>query len=199
MADLGVPLVAEDRGDVREATHSGHLVVADAQGKVLAALGDPNRLTYFRSSAKPLQAIAALNAGIQQRFALSLEHVAIMTASHAGEPRHIEIVRDLLGRAGVPESALLCGAHWPISEPAAEAARQAMRAPIPVFNNCSGKHAGMLAASRTLGAPLESYLDPSHPVQAEVRRVVAAFTGCPPEEIRYGTDCLLYTSPSPRD
>lgn len=162
LAGLGVPLVAEDRGDVREATHSGHLVVADAQGRLLATLGDPNRLTYFRSSAKPLQAIAALHAGIEQRFGLSAEHVAVMAASHAAEPRHVQVVRDLLDRAGVPEGALRCGAHWPLSEPAAEAARQAMKAPIPIFNNCSGKHAGMLAASRALGVPLDSYLDPGH-------------------------------------
>jgi L-asparaginase II len=186
--DLGVPMVAEDRGEVREATHSGHLVLADADGRVLAALGNPDRLTYFRSSAKPFQAIASLRSGARERFGLTDEHVAVMAASHAGEPRHVELVRDLLRRADVPEDALACGAHWPLSDAAAQAARAAMAAPIPVFNNCSGKHAGMLAAARALGASLEGYLDPGHPVQVEVRRTVEAFTGCPPEAIRYGTD-----------
>lgn len=186
--ELGVPLVAEERGEVREATHSGHLVLADAAGHLVAALGDPERLTYFRSSAKPFQAIATLRAGIQSQFGLGREHIAVIAASHAGEPRHIEIVRDLLHRAGVPESALGCGAHWPLSEPAAEAARRAMNAPVPIFNNCSGKHAGMLAASRALGAPLESYLDPAHPVQKAISRAVESFTACAPADIRYGTD-----------
>ena len=195
-AELGVPLVAEDRGDVREATHSGHLVVADADGQTIAALGDPSRLTYFRSSAKPFQAMAALGTGIQRRFGLTDEHIAVMAASHSGEPRHLEVVRDLLGRAGVPESALACGAHWPLAEPAAEAARAAMGAPIPIFNNCSGKHAGMLAASRALGASLEGYLDPGHPVQAAIRQVVETFTGCAPGEIRYGTDGCSAPNPA---
>jgi L-asparaginase II len=194
--DLGVPMVAEDRGEVREATHTGHLVLAEAQGQVLAALGNPDRLTYFRSSAKPFQAIAALRSGARERFGLTAEHVAVMAASHAGEPRHVDLVRDLLRRAGVPEDALACGAHWPLSEAAAQAARAVMPAPIPVFNNCSGKHAGMLAAASALGAPLEGYLDPGHPVQAEVRRTVEAFTDCPPAAIRYGTDGCSAPNPA---
>lgn len=181
-------MVAEDRGEVREATHSGHLVVAGADGRVLAALGNPDRLTYFRSSAKPFQAIAALRSGAEARFGLTQEHLAVMAASHAGEPRHVQLVRDLLSRSEIPERALACGAHWPISEAAAAAARAVMREPIPVFNNCSGKHAGMLAAAKALGAPLENYLDAGHPIQIEIRRTVEAFTSCPPEAIRYGSD-----------
>jgi L-asparaginase II len=189
-------MVAEDRGEVREATHTGHLVAVDAEGRLLAALGNPDRLTYFRSSAKPFQAIATLRSGARERFGLTAEHVAVMAASHAGEPRHVDLVRDLLRRAGVPEDALACGAHWPLSESAAQAARAVMPAPIAVFNNCSGKHAGMLAAARALGAPLEGYLDPGHPVQVEVRRAVEAFTGCPTEAIRYGIDGCSAPNPA---
>ncbi len=196
VSDLGVPMVAEDRGEVREATHTGHLVAVDAEGRLLAALGNPDRLTYFRSSAKPFQAIAALRSGARERFGLTDEHVAVMAASHAGEPRHVDLVRDLLRRAGVPEDALACGAHWPLSEAAAQSARAAMPAPIPVFNNCSGKHAGMLAAAQALGTPWEGYLYPVHPVQVEVRRTVEAFTGCPPEATPYGTDGCSAPNPA---
>jgi L-asparaginase II len=111
-----------------------------------------------------------------------------MAASHSGEPRHVEIVRDLLRRTGIDESALQCGAHWPYYEPAASAARRAMEEPLAVFNNCSGKHAGMLAAARALDAPLDTYLDPEHPVQQRIRDVIEAFTGCPPAKIHYGID-----------
>lgn len=196
LADLGVPMVAEERGTVAEATHSGHLVVADQAGRILAGLGNPDRLTYFRSSAKPFQAMAALGSGAHTRFGLTAEHLAVMAASHAGEPRHVAVVRDLLARAGVPEAALACGAHWPISEPAAEAARATLRQPIPVFNNCSGKHAGMLAAAQALGAPLEGYLDSAHPVQVAVRRTVEAVTGCAGDAVRYGIDGCSAPNPA---
>ena len=188
MPPVAVDLVVVDRGPLREATHAGHLVVADAAGRVETALGDPERPTYYRSSAKPLQALAALRTGVEDRFGLSQEDVAIMCASHNGEARHVAVVRDLLARAGVPETALQCGAHWPYYEPAAEAARRLLPEPIAILNNCSGKHAGMLAASRALDAPLESYLDPGHPVQQRIRAVVEELSGCAPTAIRYGVD-----------
>src|SRR5256885_15404186 len=155
---------------------------------MLAAGGDPDRRPYFRSCAKPLQAIASLRSGIVARFGLTSEHVAIMCASHNGEPRHVAVVRDLLAHAGVEESALQCGAHWPYYEPAASAVRCQMPEPIAVFNNCSGKHSGMLAAARLLEAPLESYLEPSHLVQQRIRQVVEEFTGCASDEVIYGID-----------
>jgi len=188
MPDSAAPLVRVERGGVEEAIHHGHLVVVDADGHVRASLGDPARVTYFRSCAKPFQAIGSLGTGIAARYQLGDEHIAIMAASHNGEPRHVEMVRDLLRRTGIAESALQCGAHWPYYEPAATAARKQMDEPLAVFNNCSGKHAGMLAAARALGAPLDTYLDPGHPVQQRIRAVVEAFTGCPAEAIHYGID-----------
>src|SRR5207245_751582 len=82
------------------------------------------------------QAMAALRTGMALRFNLASEHVAIMAASHNGEPGHVEVVRDLLDRVGIPESALQCGAHWPYYEPAATVARRAMEEPLEIFNNC---------------------------------------------------------------
>jgi L-asparaginase II len=188
MPNPAAPLVRVERGGVEEAIHLGHLAVVDADGRLHASLGDPGHVTYFRSCAKPFQAIGSLSAGIAARYELGAEHIAIMAASHNGEPGHVEIVRDLLRRSGIAESALQCGAHWPYYEPAATAARHQMDEPLAVFNNCSGKHAGMLAAARALNAPLETYLDPAHPVQQRIRTVVEAFTGCPPADIHYGID-----------
>jgi L-asparaginase II len=196
MAPVAVDLLAVDRGGVREATHPGHLVVTDAAGHLQAALGDPERLTYYRSSAKPLQALAALRTGIADRFGLTQEQVAIICASHNGEARHLEVVRSLLLATEVPEDALQCGAHWPYYEPAGEAARCSMPAPIPIFNNCSGKHAGMLAASRMLEAPLDDYLAPEHPLQGRIRATVEEFTGCAASEIRYGIDGCSAPNPA---
>src|SRR5438270_6529873 len=188
MPTPAAPLVRVERGGVEEAIHLGRVAVVEAYGQVRASLGDPRHVTYFRSCAKPFQAIGSLSAGIAARYELGAEPIAIMAASHSGEPRHVEIVRDLLRRAGIAESDLQCGAHWPYYEPAATAARQQMDEPLAVFNNCSGKHAGMLAAARALGAPLDTYLDPTHPVQQRIRDTVEAFTGCRPAEIHYGID-----------
>ncbi len=188
MPNPAAPLVRVERGGVEEAIQLGHVAVVDVDGKVQASLGDPGHVAYFRSCAKPFQAIGSLSTGIAARYGLGAEHIAIMAASHNGEARHVEIVRDLLRRAGIPESALQCGAHWPYYEPAAMAARRQFDEPLAVFNNCSGKHAGMLAAARALDTPLETYLDAAHPVQVRIRGVIEEVTGCPPAVIRYGID-----------
>jgi L-asparaginase II len=188
MPNPAVPLLRIERGEVEEGVQRGHLAAVDGEGKVIASRGDPNRLTYFRSCAKPFQGIAALRTGIIERFDLTAEHVAIICASHNGEPRHIAVVRDLLAHAGIDESALQCGAHWPYDEAAAGVVRRQMDEPLAVFNNCSGKHSGMLAAARVLQAPLGSYLEPSHPVQQRIRQVVEEFTGCATADIVYGID-----------
>ena len=188
MPNSAAPLVRVGRGGIEEAIQLGHVAIVDVEGRVHASLGDPGHVTYYRSCAKPFQAIGSLSTGIAARYGLATEHIAIMAASHSGEPRHVEIVRDLLRRSGIAESALQCGAHWPYDERAATVARRQMDEPLTVFNNCSGKHAGMLAAARALDAPLETYLDPAHPVQERIRGVIEAFTGCPPAVIRYGID-----------
>lgn len=189
-------MVRVERGGVEEAIHLGHLAAVNPDGRMRASAGDPDRLTYFRSCAKPFQAMAALRTGIVSRFHLQPEHIAIMAASHNGEPRHVEAVRDLLEHAGIPERALQCGAHWPYYEPAATVARRIMEQPLQIFNNCSGKHAGMLAAARALGAPLETYLDPSHPVQQRIAEVIAEFTATPAADTRWGVDGCSAPNPA---
>src|SRR5256886_370691 len=196
MPDLAAPLVRVERGGVEEAIHLGHLAVVDAGGRWQAGRDDPGHDTFFWCGAKPFQAIGSLSAGSARRYELGADHVAIMAASHNGEPRHVEIVRDLLRRAGIDESALQCGAHWPYYEPAATAARHQMDEPLAVFNNCSGKHAGMLAAARALDGPLETYLDPAHPIQQRIRGVIEAFTGSPPSAIHYGIDGCSAPNPA---
>ena len=188
MPTSAVPLLRIERGEVEEGIQRGHLAAVDASGTLVASKGDPSRLTYFRSCAKPFQAIAALRTGIVARFGLTAEHVAIICASHSGEPRHVAVVRDLLAHAEIDESSLQCGAHWPYDEAAASVVRREMPEPLAVFNNCSGKHSGMLAAARVMEAPLASYLELSHPVQQRIRQVVDEFTGCASTDVIYGID-----------
>src|SRR5205823_10996479 len=111
MPNPAAPLVRVERGGVEEAIHLGHLAVVDAGGRLQASLGDPEHVAYFRSCAKPFQAIGSLSVGIARRYELGAEHIAIMAASHNGEPRHVEVVRDLLRRSEIAESDLQCGAH----------------------------------------------------------------------------------------
>src|SRR2546423_14849071 len=109
MPNTAAPLVSVERAGVAEAIHLGLLAVVGADGQVRARLGDPDHLTYFRSGAKPFQSIGSLGTGIASRFDLRPEHVAIMSASHNGEPRHVGIVPGLLARTGGPGSALPSG------------------------------------------------------------------------------------------
>ena len=196
MPNSAAPLVSVERAGVEEAIHLGHLAVVGADGRVRARLGDPDHLTYFRSCAKPFQSVGSLGSGIVNRFDLRPEHVAIMSASHNGEARHVEVVRDLLARAAIPESALQCGAHWPIHDPSAAAARRQMDEPLPIFNNCSGKHAGMLAAAKALEAPLETYLERDHPVQRRISEVIAEYTRRPLATTHFGVDGCSAPNPA---
>ena len=165
-----VPLVRVVRSGLVESVHAGHVAVCDADGRLLAALGDPFRVVFSRSSTKPLQAAVCLRRIGEE---LPQDLVAIMCASHNGEPEHVRAVRRLLRRGGVPASALRCPPDLP-SLPVD--ARRAGR-PTRIAHNCSGKHAGMLFACARAGWDLASYLAPGHPLQREVLRAVRRGTG----------------------
>lgn len=185
---MNAELLQTTRGDVVETIQRGHVAVVDARGRLLAWSGDPDAVSYMRSSAKPLQATMVIQSGAAERFGLTGHLLAICCASHNGEPRHVEAVREVLRRADVPESALQCGIHAPVHEPSAAALWRAGQEPTEVHNNCSGKHSGMLASTRALGAPLDSYLSIDHPVQQGILANVAALTDVPAERILIGVD-----------
>jgi L-asparaginase II len=165
-----VPLVRVVRSGLLESVHSGHVAVCDADGRLLARAGDPDRLLFARSSTKPLQAAVSLR---RIGEGLPEDLIAIMCASHNGEPIHVTAVRRLLRRGEVPVSALGCPPSFPLS--ASEARRVAR--PARILHNCSGKHAGMLLASARAGWELATYRSPRHPLQREITRAVARATG----------------------
>lgn len=164
-----VPLVRVVRSGVTESIHLGHVAVCDASGRLLALAGDPERLLFSRSSMKPLQAAVALR---RIGAPLPRELVAVMCASHNGEPVHVRIVRRLLRSGGLSERLLGC----PPDLPMAPHARREVAGPRRVYHNCSGKHAGMLLACEGSGLDLGTYLRPSHPLQREVVRAVRSAT-----------------------
>lgn len=182
------PLVEVWRGDIVESRHRGHVVAVDGRGRVVARLGEPETVTYLRSSAKPHQAVPLVASGAAARFGLTPPELAVTCGSHSGEPAHEEAVAGMLRKIGLEESALKCGAHEPFSREAAEELRRRGERPRVLQNNCSGKHTGMLALARHLGAPTETYDHPDNPVQQAILSTVAQFSDVPADELAVGTD-----------
>lgn len=187
-------LVEVTRGGVVEARHRGHVAVVDAAGRLLAALGDPDHVTFLRSAAKPFQAMAAVEAGAADRFGLEDAELAVTCASHNGEDAHLEAVRRLLGKLGLDEGALACGVHPPGDAAVRQALARGGAEPGPLHNNCSGNHAGILALARHRGWPVEGYADPAHPVQRALLDAVAGVAGLDPAAVSLATDgCSIPT------
>ncbi len=171
-----VALAVATRGDAIEAVHYGSVAVVDVEGTVLYAAGDPHFLTMTRSALKPLQAMPFVAAGGVERFGYTAAQVALLCASHSGEPRHVEAVADMLARSGSAPGDLQCGTHAPGHY---EVRGETPPPPpwSPLAHNCSGKHSGMLAYCVLCGAPKGSYLDFDHPLQAAIRRAGGALHG----------------------
>jgi L-asparaginase II len=169
-------LVEVTRGELVESRHSGAVAVADADGKIVLALGDAEMPVFPRSAVKALQAVPLIETGAADRYGFGDEELALACASHSGEPGHVAGVERMLAKAGLGASALSCGAHWPISQAAAFALART-GTPSALHNNCSGKHAGFLCAACARGVDHVGYWQPDHPVQRDVRAVLEDFTG----------------------
>jgi len=188
------PLVKVTRGAITESRHRGHVVAVDGDGRVVALLGAPETVSFLRSACKPQQAVPLVASGAAARFRLDDKELALACASHNGEPAHTQTALSMLRKIGLDASALRCGPQEPYSEEAAESLRERGEEPDALHNNCSGKHAGMLALAVHMGAPVEEYERPEHPVQLEVARAVARFAGLPVEDIAVGVDgCAVPT------
>ncbi|HYY55711.1 MAG TPA: asparaginase [Pyrinomonadaceae bacterium] len=183
-----VPLVEVRRGSITESRHRGHIAAVDADGQIVAHLGVPGVLTYMRSSAKPFQSLPLVSSGAADRFGFTTQEIAIACASHNGEPIHTETVAGMLRKIGMDESALKCGVHEPFSAETAARLRERGLKPNVLHNNCSGKHAGMLALALHLGAPTDTYDQPGNPVQLTIARTVEGFSDVPLEDIAVGID-----------
>jgi len=174
---IGDPVLVEAwRGPLVESRHRGAVAVARADGKLALSVGDIETPVFPRSAVKALQALALVETGAADRYGLSDEELALACASHSGEPAHLEGVCRMLAKAGLDASALACGPHWPIYQPAAFALAKT-DAPSALHNYCSGKHAGFLCLACAMGVDHVGYWRPEHPVQQKVRGVLEALTG----------------------
>lgn len=185
---LAQPVVKVSRGAIVESRHRGHVAVVEPDGRLIAYLGGPETVTYLRSSAKPHQAIPLIASGAADRFGFTEQEIALACASHSGEEIHTRVVSSMLQKIGLNQSALKCGTHEPFSPDVASRLRETRQQPNVLQNNCSGKHAGMLALALHLGAPTETYDDPQNPVQLAIAKVISRFTGIVLEDIAVGVD-----------
>jgi len=176
------------RGDFEESRHYGSIAVVDGEGRLLYSRGDPERLTFLRSAAKPFQALPLIETGAYAAFGFTLDELAVMCASHSGEDMHVERVLSVLKKIGLTEANLQCGVHAPFHKPTARRLLEMGEKIGPARNACSGKHAAMLAVCRYQGWDTTGYLELAHPVQQLMLKTVAELTGYPAEAIRTGRD-----------
>jgi L-asparaginase II len=168
-------LVEVTRGGAVESRHRGSAVVVDADGRIVLAIGDVDAPTFPRSAVKAIQALPLVESGAAD--GLQDAALALACASHGGEPMHTALAAQTLAKLGLDESALGCGAHWPLYAPATRDLAASGQKPSQLHNNCSGKHAGFLCLACSQGWPVQNYVAAEHPVQQAVRAALEDLTG----------------------
>lgn len=176
------------RGGYVESVHRVALCAVRSDGTVIEEAGDIESPVFLRSAAKPFIAATAVAAGVVELFGLEPREIAVMAASHFGEPYHIEAVESILRKIGLNASALQCGVQVPFDEPSAQALREAGVAPSAVHNNCSGKHAGILALCLAIGADPATYLEIANPAQRRILAFCARMSDDDPATWPVGVD-----------
>ena len=181
-------LVIVTRGGLQENRHYGHIAVVDYNGKMIFSRGEPDYITYFRSAAKPIQAMEVIISGAYDRYNFSDKELSIMCASHYGEKTHRNTVKAILSKIGLNKDSLLCGKTTSLNSGyAIEMALQGY-GPDVLFNDCSGKHAGFLAICKHKKYNLDDYIQLSHPLQQKISKRIASMCEYDPENIIHGTD-----------
>lgn len=180
--------VEATRGDLVESTHAVAVAIVDAHGALVASAGDPDLVTYWRSAAKPFQALPMVADGAADRFGLGSDAIALACASHSSEPEHVALATRMLAAIGCAESDLACGPHPPLSSAVQELAARNGTTFTPAWSNCSGKHSGMLALARHHGWPTAGYERAGHPVQERILEEVLRWTGLVRDSLVQGVD-----------
>lgn len=188
-APAAAPVLVEvTRGGRVESVHRGDAVVVAPDGAQLAAVGDPDRFIFLRSSAKPFQLAPFVASGRFDEYGLGSEALAIMAASHSGEDRHVRLVQEILRRAGLTSSALHNQVHAPYDTETAHRLLRDGEKPTVLRGNCSGKHAGMVLFAKASGWPVEGYWHADHPVQRLALETISALSDIPIEQVEIAVD-----------
>ncbi|HYM99188.1 MAG TPA: asparaginase, partial [Aestuariivirgaceae bacterium] len=181
-------LVEVIRGSAVESRHRGAFAVIGPAGRVIASAGDIETPVFPRSAIKAFQALPLIESGAADALGLTDEEIALTCSSHSGEEIHVCLARSILAKAGLSEDRLECGAHPPQEQEALRALIKADQEPAPIHNNCSGKHAGMLALATKLGLDPTGYIDPNHPIQKAVALVLDQLCGVETAYLPVGID-----------
>lgn len=179
MRTLSLDVVAT-RGALVESRHAVHAaVVRSGRGgdELIAEAGDPHAVTFWRSCAKPFQVLPLLRDGGFDRARWGDNELALACGSHGGEPEHVALAASMLNDLGLEEGDLACGPQEPLASRGARALRDAGLRPTRLHNNCSGKHAAMLARTVACNYAAAGYEREEHPVQRACTREVARWTG----------------------
>ena len=176
------------RGGYLESQSAVRAVVVDGNGQILMQAGDPSAPVFWRSTAKFVQALSLFSSGAIDRFSLEPQELALACGSHSGGKQHVAVAKRMLEKISASVDDLHCGPHVPLGpEEAAELAAEHLL-PTKLHNNCSGKHAGMLASCRAHGFPLTDYHRNHHPLQQEILAHLSSVSGVRPEHIQTAVD-----------
>jgi len=182
------------RGDIVESLHCADLALCDGDGNLVAAFGEIDHPVYPRSAIKAFQALPLVESGACDAYGYEDRHLALACSSHNGEAFHVKAARQMLDKAGLEAGDLECGAQAPQFPKAREELYNAQGIAEQIHNNCSGKHAGMLAFARHQGFASSGYVKSTHPVQMEVASVLTDLMGVPHSQCPCGTDgCSIPT------
>ncbi len=187
-AEGGLIQVEQRRGTFVESVHRVHVAVVDARGALVARAGNPDLVTFWRSAAKPFQAMPLVVDGVVDRLRLTREDLALACASHSSEAHQVDLVREFLQRVGASERDLRCGPHTPLSETVARDYETRGVRLTSIYSNCSGKHTGMLALARGHDWPTEFYWRPEHPVQQRCLAEVSRWSDVPADRVGMAVD-----------
>jgi L-asparaginase II len=183
-----LPVFEFTRGNIVESAHYGSIVVANAAGELVAWYGDPDIVTFLRSTSKPFQILPFLEQNGDEHYGIIERELAVMCASHSGTDEHIAVIRSAQAKTGVKESDLQCGIHPLHHELTVQALQERGEALTPNRHNCSGKHIGMLATALLRGLPLGDYLEKKHPVQQDILKTFAEMCMIDPSKVILGID-----------
>lgn len=181
-------LVEEYRGDLLECIHRGYICCVDECGQVIYSIGDPDFVTYMRSSAKPIQAIPLIKRGLDKKYNLSNKEITVMTGSHRAEPFHVKALESIMEKVNVEEEELICLPTYPLSMSAKEEILRQNGEKRRIYHNCSGKHMGILTLCTDMECDKKEYWNINSPAQQEILSHISMISGYPIDQIKIGTD-----------
>lgn len=185
---MSVELLHYTRGKYVENIHRGDAACVDIHGNIIGKVGNPKLMMYWRSAAKPFQLLQFVKLGGVEKYNLTQKELAILASSHSGEAMHTETIKAILAKLGLTPEVLNCGATRPMSTKAFVQLIQNHEKSTALNNPCSGKHSAIIALCQLLGFPVEGYIQPDHPAQKIIHKIVTMAAGIPEEDLDIGID-----------